>query len=258
MSKFCYGTDCDDDHCRCNNNKKMKLLVIGDVHGRNDWEKIVDQEFDKVIFIGDYFDSWSIPFDVQLTNFQKILDFKASQPDKVILLIGNHDYHYLAFTEDRYSGYQGEHCAVINAFLAEAIANGQMQMCTVEQDFLFTHAGVTKTWCKSAGINLNNPNNPANPNNLEGSINKCFMYTPDFFKFMDFQGADNSGNNIYQSPIWVRPESLLQDKIDGYTQVVGHTTQNTIDAAADVIFIDCPGQYLEINDTEIVCHKINS
>jgi calcineurin-like phosphoesterase family protein len=226
----------------------MKILTIGDVHGRDHWKEIVEQDFDKVIFIGDYFDSWSIPFDKQFQNFQDIVEFKKNNVDKVVLLFGNHDYHYMAYTDDRYSGYQTEHAPLINAVLAEALSHGYMQMCTVDDGFLFTHAGVTNTWAKWANINLDN---------LEGSINKCFLFTPQMFKFMDYQGADGSGDNIWQSPIWVRPDSLYADMIDGYIQVVGHSTQSAIEVGS-VILIDVPGQYLEINNKEIICHKLPS
>ncbi len=37
----------------------MKTIVIGDIHGRTSWKDIIEKEqtWDKVIFIGDYFDS---------------------------------------------------------------------------------------------------------------------------------------------------------------------------------------------------------
>ena len=39
-----------------------KLVAIGDVHGRNTWKQIVEQEQpDTVVFVGDYFDSFDIP-----------------------------------------------------------------------------------------------------------------------------------------------------------------------------------------------------
>ena len=37
-----------------------KWIAIGDVHGRNTWQQIVNLEIDnvdKIIFVGDYFDS---------------------------------------------------------------------------------------------------------------------------------------------------------------------------------------------------------
>ena len=52
----------------------MKTIVIGDIHGRDVWKKIVEHEnADKVIFIGDYFDSFDIPSSDQINNFLDII-----------------------------------------------------------------------------------------------------------------------------------------------------------------------------------------
>ena len=53
----------------------MKTVVIGDVHGRSLWKLIVNQEqdADRIIFIGDYFDSFDIKGEEQLNNFLDII-----------------------------------------------------------------------------------------------------------------------------------------------------------------------------------------
>ena len=39
----------------------MKTIVIGDTHGRSNWKLAIHQDKpDRVIFIGDYFDSFDI------------------------------------------------------------------------------------------------------------------------------------------------------------------------------------------------------
>jgi len=39
----------------------MKTIFIGDIHGQDTWKKIVESENpDRVVFIGDYFDSFDI------------------------------------------------------------------------------------------------------------------------------------------------------------------------------------------------------
>ena len=35
----------------------MRIIVIGDIHGRTIWKDIVNQEFDLCVFLGDYVDS---------------------------------------------------------------------------------------------------------------------------------------------------------------------------------------------------------
>ena len=80
-----------------------KILVLGDIHGRNFWKKPCEniEKYYKVIFLGDYFD----PYDFEkitvqdcINNFNEILDLKKKNTEKVVLLIGNHDDPYYSKT----------------------------------------------------------------------------------------------------------------------------------------------------------------
>ena len=78
----------------------MKILVIPDLHGNDIWEKIVEQEInnvDKIIFLGDYVDSYHLSDDKILLNLRNVITFKIRNKDKVELLLGNHVYLYLNF-----------------------------------------------------------------------------------------------------------------------------------------------------------------
>lgn len=80
---------------------------------------------------------------------------------------------------------------------------------------------------------------------------------------------DPYGNNIQQSPVWVRPKSLMKDNKDSelkntYIQIVGHTKQNTIDikgksTGGRYYFIDTlpNNQYLIEKDGEFSIGYIN-
>ena len=72
------------------------MLVIGDIHGQDFWKSIVNEHMDEdyIVFVGDYFDSYSIGSKKILDNFRKIIKLKQTYPDKVKLLLGNHDIHY--------------------------------------------------------------------------------------------------------------------------------------------------------------------
>ena len=119
--------------------------------------------------------------------------------------------------------------------------NGELKACTIIGDYLFTHAGVTKTWVETYNIDINN---------LEKEMNDLFMTNIYAYGFQDYPGhvrfsqslCDPYGNDVFQSPCWVRPGSLLLDKIDGYTQVVGHTPQKEINFKDGVWFVDCLGR----------------
>jgi hypothetical protein len=64
------------------------------------------------------------------------------------------------------------------------------------------------------------------------------------------------GNNPYQSPIWIRPSSLIKDKLEGYKQVVGHTQVTQMSEVKGVYLIDCldneKKEYLVIEDGEFI------
>ena len=233
----------------------MKIIAIGDTHGRNDWKQIInDNEFDKIVFIGDYFDTYeNISGKEQLSNFRDIIQYKKDNLDKVVLLIGNHDYHYMEYVDERYSGYQKKYSFSFREEISKAQDNNLLQMCFIHDNYLFTHAGITNTWLENAGYDNEEP--------LDVFINGLFKHRMDSFKFADEVGHDPSGDNIYQTPIWVRPYSLLMDGVDGYIQIVGHTQQSTIyNIDNRVLLIDAlqlSGEYLSIDNNVISILKIN-
>jgi predicted phosphodiesterase len=198
----------------------MKILVLGDTHGSTAWKEIVKQPHDKVIFVGDYFDTHGTATALQqIRNFINILEFKKSHDKPVVLLVGNHDFHYLPCAgEDRYSGFQSAHWESIQEILVKALSEDLMQMCHQEGVFLFSHAGITNTWSDAFGIDTMNP---------AESINKAFKERPEIFKFYR-KDSSNCGDHPMQSPIWVRPASLGHDNLDGYKQVVGHTRMKSM------------------------------
>ena len=85
----------------------MNTLLIPDIHGRDFWKDAVDKvnlSETKVVFLGDYLDPYPHEFkDISkeelykntIDNFKEILEFKKSNPENVVLLVGNHDLTYL-------------------------------------------------------------------------------------------------------------------------------------------------------------------
>ena len=199
----------------------MKTVILGDTHGRDYWKGIVASESpDRVIFIGDYFDSFDNTAVEQMHNFKEIIDWKQSGQSEVIMLIGNHDYHYMRGVSQYYSGYQSGARPAIEQLLYD---NKQhMQMAYGMNGFIFSHAGVSSDWLQIHGYD--------NESNLVDWINDMWKYKPNVF---GFAGRDPYGDSKISSPIWIRPYSLQQanrDTLrDQFIQVVGHTTQGKID-----------------------------
>lgn len=252
----------------------MKVIALGDTHGRDNWKNIVNYEkYDIVVFIGDYFDTHEdVSAAQQIANFKDIIAFKKSDPAKVVLLTGNHDYHYLRGVNESYSGHQQYQHWDIQELLEQALSERLLQMAfaysymkhDAEQptNFLFTHAGVTKTWCKSVSIDFNK-----NTNEVKSAINTLFKQELRAFKFTAGKHYDNYGDEVCQTPIWVRPQSLFIDHIPNTYQIVGHTTQNKMlvnngaIAKSGIILIDTlgtSGEYLAIVDDKLFVLKTPS
>lgn len=228
-----------------------KIIVLGDTHGRDYWKEVVNlnPDADHVVFIGDYFDSFNIPGDVQIENFKDILQFKKDNSEKVVLLLGNHDFHYLSVADERYSGFQNGYFYTISRLLEDNLEH--MQMAWSHNNYLFTHAGVTNTWLSEALGTRNFPED------ISTVVNEIFKTQPRKFRFTPGVYHSNTGDDVTQSPIWVRPRSLTLDRVVGPIHVVGHTHQKRIksDLFVDggVIYtdaLDSSWQYLLIEGTD--------
>ena len=250
-----------------------KICVIGYVHGRTNWQKIDFSQYDSIVIMGDYFDpyEYNVSYDAQLENFQKILDFKANNPYRCILLFGNHDWHYLeASRGEKYSRYQG----YLNSeySLGEKLQNllnlGILQIAYTEPgtDLFFVHSTLSARWynlhvlhknvldAEESGVIEIAPSDQARLQ-LEARLNDLPIETYCFADvYWDVYGYDER-----QGPLWWRCLNQwgegLQEKyiMRGITQVNGHTQRPGLEvynceSGAKVALVDILGKnkYTEI------------
>lgn len=214
------------------NGKLLKTVVIGDVHGRTLWRNVVglEKDADVVIFLGDYFDSRDrIAGPKQLENFKEIIKYQAEmdvqQTTKVILLFGNHDYHYMPWhTREPYSGYLPYMAAKYRRVLMAHL--DKMTLAYAQDDLLFSHAGVSIEWLKRFSLKsyTDTPWQTYSAAALAQEVNATFASLP---KRFDFNGFNPTGDDSQQSPIWIRPQALKEAN-EGQLhpdiiQVFGHT-----------------------------------
>lgn len=232
-----------------------KVLIISDIHGRTVWKQLIETDnYYKIVFLGDYFDSYDIPGINQIHNFKDIIEFKNTTDIEVILLIGNHDFQYFPSTfNNNCSGHQYNLEVSIRKELEDA--KNHLQMCHIHNKFLFSHAGISIVWLKNLGYN----DEP-----LEEYINEMWKYKPLAFSFC---GNDPYGGDIYQTPLWIRPNSLLvankkSELEKKYKQVVGHTHKSNIENVANKYFFtdtlnSNKFEYLVIENNKPIIKKIN-
>jgi UDP-2,3-diacylglucosamine pyrophosphatase LpxH len=249
----------------------MKTVIIGDVHGRDQWKQIVAQEndADRFVFLGDYFDSFDISAVEQMHNFKEIVEFKETSGKEVVMLIGNHDYHYFPeIDESSTSGYQTRMAVVIKQLIAEK--REHLQVAHRMGEFIFSHAGISSEW-------LDDFIPSWKLDTMIDQINETFKYTPANLCYRSYKitDADNGqwigsggyGNETYQGPMWIRPKALMAANKDTLRkkiiQVVGHTYQNEIDKQGKATggryyFVDVQEttqEYMIITDGQISFNK---
>lgn len=233
----------------------MKTIVIGDIHGLGVWKDIlsIEGDFDEVIFIGDYVDSFDIHASTQITNLLDIIQFKTDNPDKVKLLIGNHDYSYWPGGQ-MCSGFQGTMHTVYDYLYEKYQDKFQLTYFDKAENIMYSHAGITKTFRDSFGASQ------LSGKDLSEYLNDVFELEPEKFKF-NYIDKSQCGNHIAQGCLWIRPPALAEDHIDGL-QIVGHTHGRTIrnDAiVTDFYVVDAlPYQYLTILDGDIVIKNLKT
>lgn len=242
---------------------QKKIVAIGDIHGRASWKYIVHKERDSdhIIFVGDYFDSHdAISPELQMINFKEICQFKEKEGDKVVLLIGNHDEHYFPFMGN--SGTSG-----YNAGAAPSIGHLLMtykdllQMAHYEDNVLFSHAGVAESWMNDIIEESKEYTDLSikeyTAENISNFVNDIWKYKPLKFKFNGWR--DPTGDDIGQTPIWIRPRSLMRDSKNineaGIIQVFGHTQRREIELESslklgyiDIDTLGHSGEYLIIEN----------
>jgi predicted phosphodiesterase len=237
----------------------MKTVIIGDVHGHDSWKQIVQQEqdADRIVFVGDYFDSFTVPGLVQIQNFQDIIEFKTTTDKEVVMMVGNHDFHYFPeIGENGCSGYQARMAPSIQHVIDTN--REHLQMAYQFDDILVTHAGVSSIWADDILGEWE-------VETLADQINEMFKFQPSKIEYRQYKqigdqvyGTGGYGDETFQGPLWVRPRSLMVANYDTLRtkvrQVVGHTHMKEIDiegksTGGRYYFIDTmPKFYLVVKD----------
>lgn len=217
---------------------KATRIVIGDIHGdlsvfgkiyQKEKEEAGNEVFE-VILLGDYLDTHNdIKYEVQIENLKFLLELQKKHKKEhgdFTMLIGNHDFQYLDDSgSERYSGFNSATYGAVHHELLMARNKHLLKFAEVDitNRTIYSHAGVTNKW-------LNERGKIANP------VNLIDVLPWHLFKFTYGTHFDCYGNDPLNSPIWVRPQSLLSDiykdedpdtkQVTAWTQVVGHTPCN--------------------------------
>ena len=197
----------------------MKVAVIGDLHGKNCWKKLLEgkfDSFDKIIFMGDYSDdSWVTFSDEEIIdNLKEVIKFKKDHNENIELLIGNHDYQYIVGypTASRFrKSYAKEMHNIFND-------NADIfKIIHIENNHIFTHAGITNGWIDY--IKKKYEIKDINIDNIFDVVNIVYKNDKEDCNIASFR---RGGMNQFAGILWSDTEDLFDDAWIGYNQVVGH------------------------------------
>ena len=204
----------------------MKILINPDIHGRVFWKYSIEHkdEFDKIIFLGDYLDAYSPDLLLkEEDNFKEIIQFKKDNLDKVILLLGNHDCHYInskILHSSRYNPFK--------ANIYHKLFNDNLdlfQLIYIYDKYLFSHAGVYQKWIDLNKLTLKDLLD-CDLDKLSKSLNWIDYFRGGFYDVGSCIWADIRDSGT---------EKLLK----GYYHIFGHTQLKFNLSTSEFSCLDC-------------------
>ena len=230
-----------------------RILIIPDVHGRDFWKEPVKQELKNnetsIIFLGDYTDCYPVEWDPNfdylqhtVDNFKEIIELKKQNPDRITLLLGNHDCGYAIGDTICSSRMDRLHRSELENLFKE---NRELFQIAKEHDiagmhFVFSHAGILKGWVRSVWGEEEDDTDFK----VVDRLNNAWLvddwsilnYLGDYDTYRGWDGLP------YGSPVWSDIRSWIGVTLDetyGFN-IVGHTQlderQVVLDQIAD---LDC-------------------
>ena len=203
----------------------MRLLIIPDIHGRNFWRETVYDNLhkvDKVIFLGDYLDPYKNeikenPELMECNDFydsenllkmlENIISLKKNEPNKYILLTGNHTDSYIWSNWEKYHKFFSQNLEYFN-------------LVWIENNTIFSHAGISEGWAEAVAVELSltiNLNNPVKSiARYLSDINLNNISNKKLIKLLGDISSYRGGDSYYGSCEW----SDIMEHIDHYQSEV--------------------------------------
>lgn len=227
----------------------MKHLIIGDLHGKDCWKEININAYDKVVFIGDYVDHWTLPDQKIYKNLFEIIKLKKKHTLRVELLLGNHDVQYLHYPHFLCTGFR----PAMQRSLTELFnTNRSLFSIAYQRDnHLFSHAGVTNSWyaeflslpllqkIKEADDTVAEMLNKIEQTHQRGLLHRAGK----------IRGGYGAGGVT-----WADRKELIADALEGYHQVVGHTVVWDIEVQE---FVNKSATFIDVLDHQTRFYEID-
>ena len=225
-------------------------MIIPDLHGRKFWRQAINNNIDKVdkvIFLGDYLDPYQEEIEENpelmeceyfgdaknlLKMLEDIISLKKNEPNKYILLTGNHTDSYIwskfnAATRTDYKNWEKYH-----KFFSENL--DLFNFVWIENDVIFSHAGISQGWANEVWEKLEFPENElCSVKEIAETLRDTPLskFTKDYIERIGDISHYRGGDVRYGSCEWADLREHFNVKMSGYSpnnyescyQIFGHT-----------------------------------
>jgi predicted MPP superfamily phosphohydrolase len=223
----------------------MKIISVGDLHGRDVAEDVRDliNQCDKMVFMGDYVDSFERT-DGQIREcLRNVIQLKRDNPEKVVLLWGNHDVQYLLGPKNH--GCSGYRPQMHTDLFAEFHCNKELfQLAFQHNDWVWTHAGIHDGWWLFRLKEYQGFGSVADELNFAFKEGKESIFDV---------GHRRGGYRDVGGPLWCDRNELINAPLKDYNQVVGHTKRDFVEKFNyknhEIVFVD-----VLHNEDDFVCY----
>ena len=216
--------------------------------GATPGRKLKGTEADRIIFIGDYVDPHDLIPDIEVIhNFEEIIAFQQSAPERVTLLLGNHDAQYLHHPKYLCSGHRADLQETLGGIFQE---NKELfQIAWQHGKHLFTHAGVAWGWYKRHLSVLND----FKGKNLAETLDE--IHQSEYRDILFEVGRKRGGWHPHGGPIWADQSETKDDFLPNLHQVVGHSRvpdfERYGDESSSITFIDVGDTRVRFYECEV-------
>ena len=210
----------------------MRMLTIPDIHGEPGWKKLGDIQkllndnketplFDYYIFLGDYMDSFHRTDKEIEENLLEIIRFKNMYLEKIVLLLGNHDFSYLYDpVKFKHTGFRPSMYNSLHKILNDN--KNKFQFAFQIKNYLWSHAGLTQSFYDMYLAKYEE-------DDLARLLNKMMNWISSSRFYLNNTGRTRGGGSKTPGPLWADKLETIYNFVKGYHQIVGHTAVDKIE-----------------------------
>ena len=219
---------------------EQQIIILGDSHARPIAIDIIELHLKtahKIILLGDYVDPYNqiapISDKKVVSHLKKVIDYKKQYPNKFILLLGNHDIHYV-HPDLRCTRYNYKIATELRELYTE---NWDLFDISHQIDnYLFTHAGVCMKWLDAHWLKLEVFGLKPDYSNINQDLKD--VHGSKWFYILHEVGSVRFNPNEYPKvsggPTWCDKSEGRDDYLPGFHQYVGHSQSGILETFGDV------------------------